>query len=103
MLRDRNRRKPAVLKPRIVVSDLDAAVICATRGLGVALVPVGVVLDRLESGALVRVLPSWYAEFGTVSLYYASTRNLPGKTRAFVDFLLEYWKREKLAERFLAR
>jgi DNA-binding transcriptional LysR family regulator len=104
MLRDRgNKQQPATLRTRIVVSDLDAAVICATHGLGVALVPVGVVIDKLESGALVRVLPSWYAEFGTVSLYYASSKNLPGKTRAFVDFLLDYWKREKLSERFLAR
>jgi DNA-binding transcriptional LysR family regulator len=103
MLRDRaNHQSPVLLRQRVIASDLEAAVISARHGLGIAQVPTGVVLDHLESGELVRVLPGWWSEFGGISLYYASAKNLPAKTRAFVDFILDYFKRERLSERFLA-
>ncbi|MNL69771.1 hypothetical protein D3C87_1946740 [compost metagenome] len=54
----------------------------------------------LDSGALQRVLPRWYADAGAISLYYASRTLLPAKTRAFVDFVVEAFRRERLAERF---
>jgi DNA-binding transcriptional LysR family regulator len=58
------------------------------------------VLPQLESGALVRLVPKWYADAGSISLYYASKTLLPAKTRAFIDFLAEAFGRERLAERF---
>ena len=48
------------------------------------------------------MLPGWWSEFGAISIYYASAKYLPAKTRAFVDFVLAHFKREKLAERFVA-
>ena len=103
MLRDRaGKQQAANPTPRVIVSDLDASLICARQGLGVALLPVGTVIDAIERGELVRILPQWYAEFGAISIYYASAKYLPPKTRAFVDFVLAYFKREKLATRFLA-
>ncbi|OUL98249.1 hypothetical protein A8M77_32445 [Variovorax sp. JS1663] len=52
------------------------------------------------SGALVRLLPGWYADAGAISLYYASRTLLPAKTRVFIDFLTEAFRRERLAQRF---
>jgi DNA-binding transcriptional LysR family regulator len=72
----------------------------AQLGLGVTLVAVPDVLAALESGALVRLVPHWYADAGSISLYYASRTLLPAKTRAFVDFVTEAFRRERLAERF---
>jgi adenylate cyclase len=44
--------------------------------------------------------PSWYADLGPISLYYATRTLLPAKTRVFVDFVLEAFRRDRLAERF---
>jgi DNA-binding transcriptional LysR family regulator len=57
-------------------------------------------LPCLESNALVRLVPNWYADLGSISLYYATRTLLPAKTRVFVDFVLEAFRRDRLAERF---
>jgi DNA-binding transcriptional LysR family regulator len=59
-------------------------------------------LPYLESGALVRILPEWWAEGGTTSIYFSSKTLMPAKTRAFVDFVVERFRRDRLAERFYA-
>jgi DNA-binding transcriptional LysR family regulator len=55
-------------------------------------------LPHLDNGALVRLVP--LADLGPISLYYPSRTLLPAKTRMFVDFILEAFRRERLAERF---
>lgn len=69
-------------------------------GLGMVMVAVPDVLAGLESAELVRVLPRWWADAGAISLYYASRHLLPDKTRFFIDFLIEAFKREDYARRF---
>lgn len=103
MMRDRaGAQAPVELQPHIVLSDPDALCRAALLGLGVALVAMPHALPHLESGALLRVLPRWYADGGPISLYFAGGRLLPAKTRAFVDFVVEAFERERLAERFSA-
>ncbi len=72
----------------------------ARLGLGVALLAMPDVLPELERGALVRLVPRWYADAGAIAIYFASRTLLPGKTRAFVDWVADVFKRERLAERF---
>jgi DNA-binding transcriptional LysR family regulator len=55
---------------------------------------------HLERGALVRLVPQWYSGGGPISIYYASRTLLPSKTRVFVDFVVQAFKRDRLAERF---
>ncbi|MNO05557.1 LysR substrate binding domain protein [compost metagenome] len=57
-------------------------------------------LPWLERGELVRLLPQWYADAGVIALYYPSRSLLPAKTRAFIDFLTEHFRREGLDRRF---
>lgn len=90
----------AQLLESIIVNDPAAMRKAARLGLGIALLAVPDVLPDLESGALQRVLPRWYADAGAISLYYASRTLLPAKTRAFVDHVSEAFRRERLAERF---
>ena len=90
----------ATLREDIVVNDPAAMREAARLGLGVALLAMPDVLPELESGALVRLVPRWYADAGAISVYYASRTLLPGKTRAFVDWVAEVFKRDRLAERF---
>jgi len=91
---------PAALNEAIVVNDPGAVSQAALLSLGVALISVPEALPYLESSALVRLVPSWYADLGPISLYYATRTLLPAKTRVFVDFVLEAFRRDRLAERF---
>ena len=47
-----------------------------------------------------RLVPQWYADAGPISIYYASRTLLPAKTRVFVDFVVEAFRQQRLAERF---
>jgi DNA-binding transcriptional LysR family regulator len=90
----------ALLSERIVLNDPAAMRQAALLGLGVTLLIVPDALPHLDRGELVRLLPNWYADAGAISLYYADRTLLPAKTRAFVDFVTEAFRRERLAERF---
>jgi DNA-binding transcriptional LysR family regulator len=90
----------AVLNETIVVNDPAAMSRAAVLSLGVALVSMPQALPYLESNALVRLVPSWYADLGPISIYFATRTLLPAKTRVFVDFVLEAFRRDRLAERF---
>lgn len=59
-------------------------------------------LPYLRSGALQRVLPEWYVEDGNISIYYSGHALLPGKTRAFVDFMIEQFAEQNWAQHFSA-
>ena len=105
-IRDRMMRNAAgaemaaTLKQTIVLDDPEANCRAALLGLGVALIAVPHALPHLESGALVRLVPQWYVDAGPISLYYATRTLLPAKTRVFVDFVVEAFRRDRLAERF---
>lgn len=85
-----------------VLSDPQAVCAAAVMGVGVAVLAMSDVLEALREGALVRLLPEWYVDAGTISLYYPSRAQLPAKTRAFVDFVVESFEREGLARRLSA-
>jgi DNA-binding transcriptional LysR family regulator len=95
-------QSPLRLKARMTLSDSEAACRAATQGLGVALVSMPFALPYLRSGALQRVLPDWYVEDGAISIYYSEHKLLPGKTRAFVDFIIEQFAEQQLARHFSA-
>lgn len=85
-----------------VLSDPQAVRQAALMGLGVAVLALPDVLACLEHGTLVRLLPDWHVDAGAISLYYASRSQLPAKTRAFVDFVVDAFEREGLARRLSA-
>ncbi|MGB7658989.1 MAG: LysR substrate-binding domain-containing protein, partial [Pseudolabrys sp.] len=90
----------APLKESVVFDDPEAMCRAALLGLGVTLIAVPHALPYLERGALVRLVPQWYSDAGPISIYYASRRQVPAKTRVFVDFVAEAFRRKRLAERF---
>lgn len=89
-------------KARIIANDPEAITRAALMGLGVAMIAVPYVVRHLESGALRRVLPNWHADLGGISLYFASQKLLPAKTRAFIDHVKTAFLRQDLAARFSA-
>ena len=92
--------QPVSLKESIVVNDPAAMRAAAILGLGVALLAKPDVLPHLERGDLVRLLPAWWVDAGPISIYYASKALLPAKTRVFIDFVVEWFQRERYPERF---
>lgn len=102
-LRNRTGQQASIELPlRVALSDPAAACSAAAAGLGIALAAVPQALPYLESGELVRVLPDWHVNAGSISVYFAAHKLLPAKTRAFVDFVVGQFKQQKLAERFSA-
>ena len=91
---------PVKLAETIILDDPEATCRAALLGLGVTLNAVCHVLPHLESGALVRLVPQWYIDEGPISIYYSSRTLLPAKTRVFVDFVVQSFRRDRLAERF---
>lgn len=103
MLRDRaGSQAPLEVRPRMLVNDPEALCRSALLGMGVALLALPDVLAHLHSGALLRVLPDWHVDLGPISLYFASGRLLPAKTRAFIDHVTEQFRQQDLARRFSA-
>jgi DNA-binding transcriptional LysR family regulator len=101
-LRNKANRQAAIeLRPRIAMSDPEAACIAATAGLGVALVAMPQALPFLREGTLQRVLPDWFVDAGTISIYFAAHKLLPAKTRVFVDFVVEQFEKHRWGQQFV--
>ena len=96
------QHSPLSLRARMTMSDSEAACATAAQGLGIALVSMPFALGYLQAGTLQRVLADWYVDDGNISIYYAEHKLLPGKTRAFVDFVIEQFAEQGLARRFSA-
>jgi DNA-binding transcriptional LysR family regulator len=88
------------LRATIAFDDPEAMCQAAVLGMGVTQIVVAHALRHLESGALVRLVPQWYADAGSISIYYASRTLMPAKTRVFVDYVADAFRRQRLAERF---
>lgn len=82
------------------MSDSAPMIQAALAGLGIAMVAMPDALPHLESGALIRILPKWYADAGSISLYYSGRALQPLKTRAFIDFYTEHFRKERISARF---
>lgn len=93
----------AECRTRIILDDPEAIAHAAILGYGVAFLPMPHAFRWLSSGALVRLLPAWYAEQGPISLYYPNKKLLPAKTRVFIEFVVAAFKRQQYASKFDAR
>lgn len=93
---------PATQRTRMVFDDPEAMAHAAMLGYGVALLPTPHAAKWLKTGALVRLLPAWHADHGAVSVYYSSKKLLPPKTRVFIDFIVDAFRRPESEARFEA-
>ena len=64
----------------------------ALRGVGIARLPRYLVIDELRAGRLVELLPEWQLPVMPVALVYPSREHLPQRSRAFRDFVLEWFQ-----------
>lgn len=82
---------PAVLAMQgaVTVNNAEAYMAACLAGLGIIQVPRLGVVDLLERGELVEVLPEWAAPAMPLTLMYANRRNVPRRVRAVMDWLAE--------------
>lgn len=83
----------AELSENIVLNDPAAMREAALLGLGVTLLVSPDVIAHIQHGELLRLLPDWHADAGSISLYYPSRTLMPAKTRVFIDYLVEAFER----------
>jgi DNA-binding transcriptional LysR family regulator len=81
---------------RLIVNYPGLARRAALDGVGFWPTFEGYVRDEVKSGALVRVLEDWCEPFPGPFLYYASRRQLPSALAAFVAFVAEWRKQERM-------
>jgi DNA-binding transcriptional LysR family regulator len=91
---------PAQVRESIIVNDPVAVREAVLLGLGVGFLAVADVQGWIERGDLLRLVPDWYADAGTISMYFATRALMPTRTRAFIDFISEAFEQRQLARRF---
>jgi len=81
--------KPRIitLRSRIAANNGEIVREMAIAGLGVAVLPLFIVIDALRIGQLIHVLPDEKPLPDTVYAVYPPTRHLPQRARAFIDYL----------------
>lgn len=83
-----------VLDPAYSVNSSQMLRQAALSGMGIAVVPESHVKQDFETGALVRLLPSYRLKDADkeVSIVYPGRKHVPAKTRSFVDFALGFFR-----------
>lgn len=80
---------------RIAVNDIDACVAAALADIGIIQLPFFSVRNHIQSGRLLRILPTVPTETATVYLVYLQNRHLSANVRAFADWVLELFAQEQ--------
>lgn len=83
------QRQTVVLHPRLVSPSPELAAQAACAGLGIARFPKIVARPLLAKGLLLRVLADWDGAAAPLYLLMPRQRQLPQRTRAFVDMMAE--------------
>jgi LysR family transcriptional regulator, regulator for bpeEF and oprC len=91
------KRKRVSVRPRLVVTDLELAARAAAAGVGVVRAPLQIAQPYLAKKQLVAVLKEWTPPGLDVYAVFPTGGALVPKTRAFVDLLEGWFKRERVA------
>lgn len=84
------------VRGRIDSDNASTALAAVSQGLGIARLPMFIVSDHLASGRLVRVLDEHMPEEQNIIIAYQPVRRLPGKFRAFIDFIRKEFHDDKM-------
>lgn len=78
--------------PGVVINDIEARLIAAICGAGIALLPTWLVGPALRAGSVVRVLGDWQcapaSEPAALWFVYPPKRIVSSKVRSFIDFMV---------------
>lgn len=86
----RGKEQSAVkLTPVLLLDSVTALREAAIAGSAMTVLPEWLLGDTLSSKKLVRVLPDWSISSAEVNVVFPSSRHLPERVRAFVDFAVK--------------
>lgn len=94
LLTDNNPTQDASIRGNLIVNEFSALQTAAVQGLGLACVPLPLAMPDIRKGALVPVLTQHITTDLVAYLYYPNRKNLPTRTRSFVDCVLAALERE---------
>ncbi|MCH8550661.1 MAG: LysR family transcriptional regulator [Natronospirillum sp.] len=81
---------------RFTVNDLDTMCEACLHDMGVAALPIYMVQKELDNGTLIHVLPDVVFPKRTIHIVYPENRYLSAKSRAFIDFMADYFEKNAL-------
>ncbi len=79
--------------PRLITDDMTTLSRAAVTGVGIAHLPVLMVIDELRQGTLVKLLPDWAPRPELIHAVLPSMRHLRPAVRALIDFLADEFKK----------
>jgi DNA-binding transcriptional LysR family regulator len=88
-LTEDGRERSVRLTPRLMVNQVEASLSAAREGLGIARALSYQVVEDLEAGRLVQVLPGSGLPRRPVHLVVSGTRNMAARTRVFLDHAVQ--------------
>lgn len=91
-LHENGRERIVRFQPRLVVSQVEAALYAVREGLGIGRALSYQVADDLKSGNLVRLLTETEPAAIPIHLVVSETRYMPARTRLFLDFAADRLK-----------
>ena len=92
-LQDEHKQEHSIpLRGRVLTDNSSMLYSLLMSNNGITALPECNVIDELDRGELVHLLPEYLLEPLGVYVLYPSRDNLPQKTRLFVDFLLDYFR-----------
>lgn len=95
-------RESVKVQPALETNDGQIVRAAALAGAGILVQPKYIIYDDLVAGRLIPVLDDWDLPRLTINLAFQDRRHMPAKTRLFIDFLLEHFKRSDY-ERYWTR
>lgn len=78
--------------PRLAAGNLQVMRGAAIAGVGVCQIPSRLCSADIKAGRLTELLPEWSFRTMNFNLLYPSSRLLPAKVRAFIDFAIEQFR-----------
>jgi DNA-binding transcriptional LysR family regulator len=94
-LKGNDAASDASISGNLLLNDFAALQAAAAQGLGLSCVPLPLAMPDIRAGRLIPVLTPLIRTDLLVYLYYPNRKNLPGRTRSFVDFVLSAMEKEK--------
>lgn len=86
-----------VPKPYFRTDEVNFAVDAVREGFGFSCLPEYLVGDMIKRGELQRHLADWDSGGRQVNMIYPHRHSLPVKTRTFIDFIMAYFRTERMA------
>lgn len=74
------------------VNDIDLVHEACLTGMGISALPTYIAEPHIQKGELVRLFPDTEIPVRTIKIVFPQNRYLANKSRAFIDFITEYYK-----------